>query len=283
MPATTADRLRQIMNEQQLKQADVLRKVQPYCQKYRIKLGKSDLSQFLSGKVKPGQWKLTVLSLALNVSEPWLMGLDVPKERTDRPLQTESFVSPGPSISDFMTAQKAHNTSRQKTSLVSEKEMAHIKKYRVLDIYNKRLVDDVLDAAYNNMTRDINPEERGMAYLNCYELPAAAGTGEPLGDTYYTDKIQIPLNRVPENAHICIRVHGDSMEPAYHDGDIVMVERFDGDSVREGEIGIFILNGEGYIKRLGYGELISLNPAYEPIRVGEFDDLRCMGRVLGKV
>lgn len=183
-----------------------------------------------------------------------------------------------------MSSQKGQrNLPTSESPAVSEKELAHIKKYRVLDIYNRRLVDDVLDAAYNNMTRDINPEERGMAYLNCYELPAAAGTGEPLGDTYYTDKIQIPLNRVPENAHICIRVHGDSMEPAYHDGDIVMVERFDGDSVREGEIGIFILNGEGYIKRLGYGELISLNPAYEPIRVGEFDDLRCMGRVLGKV
>lgn len=165
----------------------------------------------------------------------------------------------------------------------SAEEKEHIKKYRVLDIYNKRLVDDVLDAAYNNMTRDINPEEHGMAYLNCYELPAAAGTGEPLGDTYYTDKIQIPLNRVPENAHICIRVHGDSMEPAYHDGDIVMVERFDSDTVREGEIGIFVLNGDGYIKRLGNRELVSLNPAYDPIPIHDYDDLRCMGRVLGKV
>lgn len=162
-----------------------------------------------------------------------------------------------------------------------EKEL--IKKYRLLDIYNRRLVDNVLDAAYNNSTRNINPEEQGVTYMKCYELPAAAGTGEPLGDTYYTDTIQIPLSRVPNNAHICIRVHGDSMEPAYHDGDIVMVERLDGGSVREGEIGIFVLNGDGYIKRLGNQELISLNSTYDPIPIHDYDRFECQGRVLGKV
>lgn len=64
-----------------LKQADILRLAQPYCEKYKIKLGKSDLSQFVNGKVEPGQWKITILSLALNVSEAWLMGLDVPMEK----------------------------------------------------------------------------------------------------------------------------------------------------------------------------------------------------------
>ena len=71
-----------------------------------------------------------------------------------------------------------------------------------------------------------------------------------MGDTYYKTRLEIPTERVPENAHYCLRVNGDSMEPAYRDGDIVFVERLDG-SVSEGEIGIFFLNGEGFIKRLG--------------------------------
>jgi len=166
---------------------------------------------------------------------------------------------------------------------ISPSEMNHIKKYRLLDIYSKRLVDDVMNAVYDRMTKNINPTETGVSYIRCYELPASAGTGEPLGDTYYTDTIQVPLERMPINAHVCIRVHGDSMEPAYHDGDIVMVERFDGSSVREGEIGIFVLNGEGYIKRLGHQELVSLNPEYDPIPIHEYDDFRCLGRVLAKV
>lgn len=77
----TAIRLNEIMSERNLRQVDILRLAEPYCRKYNIKLNKSDLSQFVSGKVEPGQWKLTILGLALNVSEAWLMGYDVPKER----------------------------------------------------------------------------------------------------------------------------------------------------------------------------------------------------------
>lgn len=82
MSANTASRLREIMAARGLRQSDVLRMAQPYCERYKIKLGKSDLSQFVTGKVAPGQWKLTILGLALNVSEAWLMGLDVPMDRS---------------------------------------------------------------------------------------------------------------------------------------------------------------------------------------------------------
>lgn len=81
MAQSTATRLKLLMEQRDLKQADILRLAQPYCEKYKVKIGKSDMSQFVSGKVKPGQWKLTILGLALNVSEAWLMGLDVPMER----------------------------------------------------------------------------------------------------------------------------------------------------------------------------------------------------------
>lgn len=83
MVATTAERLKYLMESRGLKQADIVRMAQPYCEKYRIKLGKGDMSQYVSGKVKPAQWKLTILGLALNVSEAWLMGLDVPMKRLD--------------------------------------------------------------------------------------------------------------------------------------------------------------------------------------------------------
>lgn len=170
-----------------------------------------------------------------------------------------------------------------KAGEVSGPEWEHLKKYRVLDVSGKRAVDAVLDVEYDRMTHVVEREQKGwITYINCYDLAVSAGIGEPLGDTYYTNKLEIPTERVPENAHYCVRVNGDSMEPAYRDGDIVFVERLD-DSVREGEIGVFALNGDGYLKRLGHRELISLNPDYAPIPIGEFDDLRCQGRVLGKV
>lgn len=89
MVSSTSERLRQIMNERNLKQTDILDLTKPYCEKYNVKLGKSDLSQFVNGKVVPGQWKLTILGLALNVSEAWLMGLDVPMERKTAPVLVE--------------------------------------------------------------------------------------------------------------------------------------------------------------------------------------------------
>lgn len=75
---TTASRLNQIMDEQNLRQVDILEKSKPYCDKYKVRLGRSDLSQYVSGKVEPGQEKLTVLAKALKVPESWLMGYDVP-------------------------------------------------------------------------------------------------------------------------------------------------------------------------------------------------------------
>lgn len=80
-PYNTAIRLKQIMSDNNLKQVDILNLCKPYCNKYNVKLGKNDLSQYVNGKVEPGQEKLDILAEALNVSEAWLMGYDVPIER----------------------------------------------------------------------------------------------------------------------------------------------------------------------------------------------------------
>lgn len=85
---STADRLKQIMKERNLKQVDILNLSLPICAKYDVKMNKSDISQYVSGKVEPSQEKLVVLGLALNVTESWLMGFDLPMERKDTQLQT---------------------------------------------------------------------------------------------------------------------------------------------------------------------------------------------------
>lgn len=84
----TAIRLNKIMTERNLRQVDILERVKPFCIKYDIKMNKSDLSQYVSGKVEPSQEKLVVLGMALNVSEAWLMGFDVPMERTVSPKES---------------------------------------------------------------------------------------------------------------------------------------------------------------------------------------------------
>ena len=77
--SNTSIRLKEIMQEKGLKQVDILKQAKPYCKKYDTPLNRNDLSQYISGKIEPGQKKLMILSETLNVSPAWLMGLDVPK------------------------------------------------------------------------------------------------------------------------------------------------------------------------------------------------------------
>lgn len=87
--STTAERLQEAMNIRGLKQVDVLKLAEPYCRAYGVNLGKTALTQYVSGKIIPRQDKLTILGLALDVSEVWLMGYDVPMERKTAPIPTE--------------------------------------------------------------------------------------------------------------------------------------------------------------------------------------------------
>ena len=80
-PYNTAMRLQQYMKQTGAKQVDILNKVLPVAVKYSIRIGKPDISQYVSGKVEPKQDKIFVLARGLNVSEAWLMGYDVPMER----------------------------------------------------------------------------------------------------------------------------------------------------------------------------------------------------------
>lgn len=76
--SNTAERLKEYMDLFICKQADILNACAPYCKKLNIKLGRNDLSQYVSGKVAPRQDKLSVLAAGMGVDEAWLMGYDVP-------------------------------------------------------------------------------------------------------------------------------------------------------------------------------------------------------------
>lgn len=70
--ATISERLKQIMELRGLKPADLVK---------QTGINKGALSCYLKGKYAPKQNNIYLLAKALNVSEPWLMGADVPMER----------------------------------------------------------------------------------------------------------------------------------------------------------------------------------------------------------
>lgn len=108
------------------------------------------------------------------------------------------------------------------------------------------------------------------------EQAFSAGHGVYLGPEAFC-LIRVQDNELTRHATFCGAVDGDSMEPRYHDGNILLVNS--DEEVDVGEIGIFTLDGHGFVKKRGFSELISLNPAYTPIPLD--DSIRCNGKVIG--
>ncbi len=121
-------------------------------------------------------------------------------------------------------------------------------------------------------------DEEEKFYVDICSLPASAGTGVYLDDSS-TEPLQIVHTDIAERANYAVRVSGDSMEPRFHNGDIVLVETCP--AIEIGEIGIFVVDGEGYIKKYGGDRLISLNPKYKDMLLKRYESVYCRGRVLG--
>ena len=111
-------------------------------------------------------------------------------------------------------------------------------------------------------------------------LSASAGTGQWLDDDT-AEVWEVRLNEHTRKADFAVDVAGDSMEPMYSDGDTVLVHAQP--AINPGEIGLYVYQGDGYIKRQGDGRLESINPAYPDIVPCEGEAITCKGRVLGKL
>ena len=148
--------------------------------------------------------------------------------------------------------------------------------------HNKRFINGevaVLKRVVSLITPEQKPIVEGTIVIPFYETPVSAGTGSWLGDDIVAEWLTVPRNDLTTSADFALKISGDSMQPKFSNGETVLVKQTS--SVFEGEIGVFVLNGESYIKKLGKKELVSLNPAYKPIPLHGFDDVRCVGKVLG--
>ena len=115
---------------------------------------------------------------------------------------------------------------------------------------------------------------------NYYDHPASAGTGQYLNDVR-VEQIELPIE---VDADFVIPIKGDSMEPDYHDGDLVFIQT--SVDLNDGVIGVFNYNGEAYIKQLvidtEQAYLHSLNPKYKDMPITPETDFRIIGEVVGR-
>ena len=127
---------------------------------------------------------------------------------------------------------------------------------------------------------DMKPRLENNTRFIEYHRSASAGTGVFILGNEGVD--QLPIPDTPENRKVdyAIKVSGNSMEPDYYDGDIVLVSQKV--ELNHGDVGIFIINNNAYIKEYGDTELISRNPEADNITISEYDNIVCMGKVVGK-
>lgn len=125
----------------------------------------------------------------------------------------------------------------------------------------------------------------GLIEIKVYDQPAAAGLGNYLDEPEFRIE-QYPEYAIPDKTDFGVLIDGDSMEPRIHDKGTVFVQSIP--TIDPGKIGVFVLNGKAYCKKLVVDQdrreirLASLNSKYPDILVGEFDSFRTLGRVLGQ-
>lgn len=131
-------------------------------------------------------------------------------------------------------------------------------------------------------TNEIEPEESRLK-INCSTYQVSAGAGFELGEGDEWYEIEVPDTPEARKADFALQIKGNSMEPIYFDGDIVLVK--EQPSVDLGQIGIFNIEGSGYIKKFGGDRLISLNAEYDDIVFSDYDEdrIQCFGKVIGRV
>ena len=147
------------------------------------------------------------------------------------------------------------------------------------------------------------PQPKVMPFIKYIDMPVSsltvsAGTGAFL-DAGNFEMISFPESSVPDGAEFGVRVSGNSMEPVYHDGQIVWVQQCE--QLAVGEVGVFIYDGDGYLKVYSerepeeadreaftdsYGNvhmqpvMVSYNQEYDDRPVAAYAGFQIVGRVL---
>ncbi|HEM3683590.1 TPA: helix-turn-helix domain-containing protein [Streptococcus suis] len=260
--SSTSQRLKQIMLERNLRQVDILEKSKPYQRELGVKMGRSALSQYVTGKSKPDDKKLSLLSKTLDVSETWLMGYDVPRERE---------------IKNSLQPLSKGKTLGQPKILTLYNQLEPTRQERVLDYAEVQLEEQ------NKVTSIFEVREDSEDYITDYvEGLVAAGHGTFQEDNLHME-VRLRANDVPEKYDTIAKVAGDSMEPMIKDNDLLFINVTS--QVEINDIGIFQINGKNFVKKLkrdydGRWYLQSLNNNYEEIYLTEDDEIRTIGEVV---
>lgn len=179
--------------------------------------------------------------------------------------------------------------SKKITPLYSSEARKLAKDFDTLDSHGQSAVRGLMDEELNRMAeldelaKFREPEEEQV--IPRYLSPYAAGVASPIfGEEYEDYTLQ---SGDPKGAVFAVKVQGDSMEPYIKDGSTVFCNK---DPMRDGDIGVFIVDGAGVIKQYhkegGIVYLFSLNRKRADADImlppSSGRNLSCQGRVITK-
>lgn len=248
------------------------------CDIMQLKRGelRMEIYKFLQSYMKEHNLKIAEVARICGLPDSTVRGIITRKQKSVA-LEVAFKLSDGLNVS----LEKLNGTpERKRMSSISLTLGEHeiIKKYRNLDDHGKKVVDILLNEETERMSKEAE-NETPVIELRRYFAPVSAGTGVELEPYENFENIEVYSNVYTRRASFCLTVRGDSMEPRFHNDDIIMVAELE--DVEIGDIGVFIVDGQGYLKIRGEYDLISLNPAYDNIHVSYEQMNRAIGKVVG--
>ncbi|MFD1484646.1 S24 family peptidase [Lacticaseibacillus baoqingensis] len=212
MKSTTAQRLNQLMTDRGLKQVDILNMSKPFQKSLGIKMGKSTLSQYVNGVQSPDQDRIYLLAHTLNVSEPWLMGFDVPQERRSSKKTREASTDILPIYN------KLHPARQQNVYTYAEDQLKQQQNENVVPL----------------------PEQREVV---CGRGTAAGAPIDGATQDAEVRRTRVNVNDIPASADEIVTVEGDSMEPDYPKYSQIFVRWQD--TIDDGDLAVVRVADEG--------------------------------------
>lgn len=225
-----------------------------------IGIGQGTYKNYETGAREPNGETLVAIANYFDVSTDYLLGRPDAKEPADP-------------IDKLMT--------------VDEMERDLFREWLTLDKSARTAFLDVLRnivAADNQRKMDADARRAAIVHTCPIQISmhkVSAGTGYDLEDGDAWKTVNIVDTELARSADFGVEVEGDSMEPKYHDGDIILVKKTP--AVDIGDVCVYMINGAGYVKQYGGDRLISLNKDYDDIYFHDYDydSIHCVGKVIG--
>ena len=168
-----------------------------------------------------------------------------------------------------MTAPADSLTAREKTLVDG---------YRRLNPGHQYAIDRAVETLQLVQSAAAQPEMKKLLF---FSRSLAAGAADPTEFEQDAEPYYLYASPEVRRSDYVFNVNGDSMEPDYRTGDMVLLSG--GSALHYGEIGAFIVGNETYIKRYEKDGLHSLNKKYAVLRFGEDQAVYLIGRVVGIV